>query len=164
MSVVPGGGVLTADLVPPESIVGEGGVPRDVRAVARGSGAGAGLGAGEALMGWRVGWPWRALACVQYSSRLTKHDTRTPAVRTPLAAGGIVLVRGGVVSKVLPWRPIAGGLIGNTLVYGVVWAGMIVGVGGAVRLRRRARGLCPACAYDLRGRAGAVCPECGRGG
>ncbi len=31
----------------------------------------------------------------------------------------------------------------------------------SIRERRRRRGQCPACGYDLRGTAHAVCPECG---
>lgn len=157
--VVPGGGVLTPDLVPQESIATDQELPQDLREAVRASGP-AGR---EALMAWRVGWPMRALSCVQYSWRSTKHHTRLPGPRTPMVEGGLVLVRSGEPLTVLPLRPIAGGLIGNMLVYGGVWFGAILGVGAAARRKRRALGLCPACRYDLRGRPDRVCPECGMG-
>ena len=43
------------------------------------------------------------------------------------------------------------------------WFVLIVGFGALRASRRRRRGLCPKCAYDLRGspQTGGACPECG---
>jgi hypothetical protein len=63
------------------------------------------------------------------------------------------------------WRPIARGLLLDSLFWA---AALLVPVGTArslIKLRRRRRGACTACGYDLRGLAdGALCPECGAAG
>lgn len=63
---------------------------------------------------------------------------------------------------VTPLRPMWAGLLGNTLVY----AALVLAPWSGVRLvrtrRRRARGRCVACGYEL-GEGVAVCPECGLG-
>ena len=61
----------------------------------------------------------------------------------------------------IPVRPIATGLIGDTVVYGAAIFLVVTGPGAVRRRARRRRGRCPACGYDLRGRADAACPECG---
>jgi hypothetical protein len=49
----------------------------------------------------------------------------------------------------------------NTIFYGVLlWLAML-GLLRARRVRRRKRGLCIKCGYDLRGTEHEVCPECG---
>jgi hypothetical protein len=63
------------------------------------------------------------------------------------------------------WRPIPLGLLLDSL----FWGAPLVALVGAARLwtqvRRRRRGACTACGYDLRGLAdGALCPECGAAG
>jgi hypothetical protein len=63
-----------------------------------------------------------------------------------------------------PTQPLWIGVCGNSIFYSMVAA---VGVltFRAIGLRRRwriKRGLCPACAYDLRGGNHAACPECGK--
>lgn len=62
----------------------------------------------------------------------------------------------------LPLRPAWPGLVANSIVFGgLAW--FICGGWCVVRgWRRRKRGACARCAYDLRGLAqGARCPECG---
>jgi len=84
--------------------------------------------------------------------------------------GGIALPIGSSISTTLPaWkvhalplRPIWTGLIGNTAFYSIVWLVMLWGASAARRWRRRRRGWCPRCAYDLAGLTqGQPCPECG---
>jgi hypothetical protein len=68
------------------------------------------------------------------------------------------------VAFVLPLRPIWPGFAINTVFYaGLLW--LLFAAPSALRRRRRIRrGLCPACAYDLRGGGSASqqCPECGK--
>lgn len=64
-------------------------------------------------------------------------------------------------SFTLPTAPIASGLIVSVVFWAAVWAG-IIGAGRRGRgWRRRRRGWCAACGYNLSGGVGGVCPECG---
>lgn len=63
---------------------------------------------------------------------------------------------------VLPLFPIWRGYILNTLVWGLPLFALTFIPPALRRSLRRRRGLCPACAYDLRATpAGSPCPECG---
>ena len=64
---------------------------------------------------------------------------------------------------VLPCRFLPSGFAVDTALYGAVWFGLLFVPGYAVRARRRHRGLCPDCAYDLRHAEHRRCPECGWG-
>jgi len=111
-------------------------------------------GAGELLEQAR-GWPYLSLHWRQ----------STLARRGSQLEGGIRI--GGKADTALPFMVLWRGFIFNTLFY----AAMLLPLGfwpraltwrAVVEHRRSQRGLCPACAYDLRGSAGAsVCPECG---
>ncbi len=61
---------------------------------------------------------------------------------------------------VTPLRPMWVGLLGNTLVYAALLLVPWTGVRFIRTRRRRARGRCVACAYEL-GAGIEVCPECG---
>jgi len=61
----------------------------------------------------------------------------------------------------LPLTPIWAGLVGDALVWGAAGGGAAWAWVAAVRRRRRKRGLCAWCAYELAGLE--RCPECGRG-
>lgn len=133
---------------------------------------------------WEVaaGWPWRCVrgqrtlgptifplygeyeldglevACARWP---LAHGTLRDVVRPPLDTwppmGNAAL---------LPMRPMAFGLLGNTLLYAVAWLPVLLlgALPGAWRRRRRlARNRCLACAHALDGLPeGAPCPECGR--
>lgn len=63
-----------------------------------------------------------------------------------------------------PWRPLAFGLLADSVLFGAAFWMIALLPGVALRRRRRRLGLCERCAYDLRGRGADhdVCPECGR--
>lgn len=61
----------------------------------------------------------------------------------------------------VPYGPVWSGIVLNSLVGAVgIWASVVLPV-AIRRARRRGRGLCVACGYDLAGVDGVVCPECG---
>ncbi len=64
-------------------------------------------------------------------------------------------------SNVLPARPIWPAFAINTLFDAALLWLLIPGPFALRRLIRRRRGLCPACAYDLRHAEHEACPECG---
>ena len=68
--------------------------------------------------------------------------------------------------NILPLRPIWPGFAVDALLFTVpaYLALVLVGECAAMlrRWRRRRKGLCPACGYDLAGLDGTRCPECGR--
>jgi hypothetical protein len=66
--------------------------------------------------------------------------------------------------SVLAWRTIPLGFALDSLIWGACLAGIVGGPRLLIRARRRRRGACAGCGYDLRGLAdGAACPECGAG-
>lgn len=103
------------------------------------------------------GWPMRCLM-----SLVVVEDTHRPSKDT--MRWGIKIIRGygshGPLEGVLPLLPIWPGLIVDGLFYGAAVWGLGVGLVAARSARRRRRGLCPRCAYDLHATPDA-CPECG---
>lgn len=65
----------------------------------------------------------------------------------------------------LPCRPLWRGLISNTIAFGAVWGLVMLGAKWVWRqrpsVRRRRRGWCVRCGYDLLGDFANGCPECG---
>lgn len=113
-----------------------------------------------------VGWPWRALAC-----KLTVRDAPDFTSHTWTASGGVVLGNGTFPGwndfppnypGVLPYLPVWGGLLANTLVFAVAWGIAIYAPGMVKSAVRRRAGQCAGCGYGLEGLTEvAVCPECG---
>ena len=69
---------------------------------------------------------------------------------------------GQVTTVDVPYRPLWGGLLVDTGLFGACWLAMIATPGAVRRLVRRRRGRCPACGYDRTGlEAQVACPECG---
>jgi hypothetical protein len=101
------------------------------------------------------GWPFLALWC-QFDYNWDRR--RTSAIgalalsptSTPLAD-----------FRALPLRPIPRGLLLDTALYAAAWALLLTlaATRPLRRIRRRARGHCPACGYDLASLP--ACPECG---
>ncbi|HEX2837223.1 MAG TPA: hypothetical protein VHN77_03745 [Phycisphaerales bacterium] len=68
---------------------------------------------------------------------------------------------GELGERVICYQPRWLGLSVNTAFWGAMWLGVLA-VPAAMRgSRRRAKGLCPVCAYDLKGELNNGCPECG---
>jgi hypothetical protein len=124
------------------------------------------------------GWPFRCFWHEYDFSQLPPTPRFVPGSRMtpPTLAGAFELPeplsvrrplnRPGTWPIGIPYRPLWTGLAFNILVLTVAWWIVLV-VPFALRdavlgaLRRR-RGLCPACAYDLRATpASSPCPECG---
>ena len=61
----------------------------------------------------------------------------------------------------VPLKPALPGFAINTIFYAAILGVLFFAPGAVRRTIRRKRGLCPACAYDLRGSASQMCPECG---
>jgi hypothetical protein len=61
----------------------------------------------------------------------------------------------------LPAVPTPVGFALDTAFYAAIAFTLWCAPGVVRRRRRRARGLCPACGYDLKGAPTATCPECG---
>jgi len=113
---------------------------------------------------YRAGFPFLALTWVGEGSDVPEQNPTGVArawwmgidVGWAARAGGVP--RSGIEPR-LPVRPAWPGFALNTLVYGAAALGVITSVGGIRRSRRRRRGLCVRCGYDVGGLA--VCPECG---
>lgn len=108
----------------------------------------------------RFGWPMPALERRSWMAYVIQGRTSTPAgtLASPLSPldAGLAPGPGG---KGLPVRPGWLGLGVNTLVFGGACWLLITGAGAARRWRRRRRGRCAACGYDLGDLE--TCPECG---
>lgn len=76
---------------------------------------------------------------------------RSPSTRFPLTTNAH--------RRALPLYPLRKGLILNTLLYSAAWAALFIGLPCARRFRRRRRGHCEHCNYNLTGLS--TCPECG---
>ncbi len=114
------------------------------------------------LMRMESGWPFRGVRCtLRYDSSLRKW--------VPLGAYSAigVGVRDGFVAEYLSsdvYLPLRPNLLGFLLNSAAVWTvGFISScmLGVLLRARRRTRGICEVCGYDLRGLSHIGCPECG---
>ncbi len=113
---------------------------------------------------YRAGFPFLALRWLGEGSDVAEQNTTGVArawwmgidAGLPVRAAG--LPRSGIMPR-LPIRPAWPGFALNTLLFGTAAGGAMLAVGSAWRRRRRRRGLCVRCGYDVVGLA--VCPECG---
>ncbi|MBX3405156.1 MAG: hypothetical protein KF869_00205 [Phycisphaeraceae bacterium] len=108
-----------------------------------------------------LGWPF---TCLWY--QVLGNDQGMTVVGAQLRGGLLISGQPATVGdahcRIIPLRPAWPGLLGNTFIFAAAWLLVLLAVPMLVRARRRRRGLCPACAYDLRATpAGSPCPECG---
>lgn len=110
------------------------------------------------------GWPLRCFASESWQRRTNSGTPDSPryAWREQLRHN-ILLATTPSGRIFLPLRPIWTGLIGDTLLFGAcAWLG-VAAVTGLRSYRRRRRGGCPECGYDLSATPNtSPCPECGR--
>jgi hypothetical protein len=123
----------------------------------------------------RLGWPFPSMADASwYRVDITLAAASTSPLGTPIPASytnsvgesgtdGFSLrdTLGVPLGVPLPLRPLWPGLVGDSLLYGLLlWLGLVMPARARAVLRRRG-GRCPACGYDLVRNLGAGCPECG---
>lgn len=118
---------------------------------------------------WRIGWPVRSLGAYRH---VEKHELgvsygevwdkkwRPEWNRVWLSGYVQRPAKPGDPPRVWPMYPIVSGFALNTVMYAAALAGVIWAAGCVRRWRRRRRGLCERCGYELAGLA--MCPECGR--
>lgn len=114
------------------------------------------------------GWPARAMYYERPFSAKSAYRRRvlytfTGEIPAPPADDGNPLTRGlwEVGGHSLPTRALWSGLAINVAAYGGAWAAMWGAWRSLAVWRKRRRGGCGHCGYDLRGLNGATCPECG---
>ncbi len=111
----------------------------------------------------RAGWPFKCLrgSAVTadypdepYSATRVREGLRVPnwTKRSANPHHSLIL---------LPTSALCPAMLIDALFYAALWLAAITVVPTTRRLRRRQRGLCPACGYDLHGLSAARCPECG---
>lgn len=111
------------------------------------------------------GWPYRSMRTEEVSGNRPGFTlpvagrgtfTQGISVRRALASGSSTIVQ-------LPLRPLVGGFVLNSLLYGALAALCLWPVRVAIRRwtrrRRMARGLCPVCKFPMG--LSPVCTECG---
>jgi len=127
-------------------------------------------GRGNATMyqfnAWRMGWPFRSLGAYRHGQRpdlgriFREPPAWTPRWQAEWIKGYVQPpAKAGDPPRVWPMYPIWSGFALNTLIFAAVPAGVWWVAGWARRSRRRQRGMCVACGYELAGLA--MCPECG---
>ena len=115
------------------------------------------------------GWPLLALSCFHETSPAAIAQFTSKAKGTFLTPEGAILtgltparsVRGFLVPRALPLRPIWPGFAVNTIFYAAILWLLTLAPFTLRRVIRRKRGHCIKCGYDLRGTEHEVCPECG---
>jgi hypothetical protein len=109
---------------------------------------------------YSVGTPSRSLSLVIWShSRDWARNHGHPAV---INKPPEEMQAWSVAGRLVPLRPLWPGFAVNTLFYAAVLWFIFAIPGGVKRLRRRAKGWCIHCGYDLRGASHDRCPECGK--
>ena len=105
------------------------------------------------------GWPMYSLSAWR---DWNPDPERTALDAEYLTFGGwdLPMRRNSSSVRLIPLTPIQPGFAINTLFYAVVLWVLVAGPRALNRKRRRMRGLCVNCAYDLRGNSSGVCPEC----
>ncbi|MBX3405157.1 MAG: hypothetical protein KF869_00210 [Phycisphaeraceae bacterium] len=104
----------------------------------------------------RCAWSWRV------DQNAAIQVTAPAAGSKSFSGGAFVLHSTANEDYSLPYLPIWLGIFANTVTYFTMFLALSYGRRQLLSTLRRRRGLCPACAYDLRATpAGSPCPECG---
>lgn len=114
-----------------------------------------------------IGWPLRALRCEIIGDVWTE----SAEVIDNFRVGPPYQTKGGArlsppsqalsSQRVVPLTTYWPGLLADTAFYALLFAGLHQLATWGRRARRRKRGNCAACGYDLTGLNSATCPECG---
>lgn len=111
----------------------------------------------------RAGFPMLAMTWYDFHSEMRPRGGSSLAeawdLGVPLGMQAKVTPALWRVESRLPVRPLWPGFAVNAAVYSLLAWGALAGLGAWRRARRRARGLCVACAHPIVGLA--ICPECG---
>lgn len=112
-------------------------------------------------------WGWPALCLSGVAHQFPGYNSVNPLARGRIRLEGYWVFdkdnSGSPRVRRLPLRPIWSGLLLDTSVFGACWFGVLFAPGSVRRWRRRCRGRCPRCGYDLRHDLASGCPECGWG-
>jgi len=100
-----------------------------------------------------IGWPAR---CVWGAKGGPEDAERIGLMEPPEWVQDVRYVRQPLPTRV--WWP---GMLADVGFFGGAAALLLAGPGAATRWRRRRRGACLGCGYDVRGVTDGVCPECG---
>ena len=103
------------------------------------------------------GWPYYALSC-----KTDSYDFGRSREVVSNALCAFRPDRPPSDATLLPYLPYWPGLLADTLFYAVLLACLHQLNAWGHRTRRRKRGRCAACGYDLSGLDSFTCPECGR--
>ncbi len=107
------------------------------------------------------GWPARAVWCEYERSAQGNWHVRRGALVLP--GQHLATPLSPPPPKALPCFPIWSGLAINLAFWSAAAVPLVLAPAAVRRLRRKRRGACAACGYDLRDLpAGALCPECGQ--
>lgn len=120
--------------------------------------------AGERYTVWSAraaGWPMLCL-CSRTTTTIDGRTRTRGAIRVVATSAYKNPLRDREAGM-LPLLPAWPGLAVNSALYGSAWWLLLFAPGAFRRFRRRSRGCCVACGYDLRGDYTAGCPECGWG-
>lgn len=105
------------------------------------------------------GWPFEAMYFEVDTSSL--FEVVSDGVEYGGSATLFLKDFGGKDWRELPTVPVWPGFLFNTVVYTAIWFALSLGIDSIRRTRRRRKGLCPHCAYNLRNNLNSGCPECG---
>jgi hypothetical protein len=110
-------------------------------------------------VGVESGWPWRSVYACAPDPALGSGTPRAGVLGAAnlIGAWRIPWTDG---TRVLPWRVLGWGTMGNLAVYSIGFLVLIAGPGTVRTMARRRGRRCEGCGYPVGGLM--ICPECGR--
>ncbi len=112
------------------------------------------------------GWPF---VCMEWASVRPERSVPPGTTEPPEEHHWSITLHGQTNANtvdatwLLPLHPVWSGLAANTVFYGAIWALPLIGLPLLKQRRRRRKGHCPHCNYDLKSDLEHGCPECGWG-